>query len=135
MARKTAKTTDTRVQEALEEWQALTEVRYEMAKEAFDYQDEKTQAVVWRIVNRLRIGASGYITVRVNPPGGSSVPVKVDQEYLDYNILYVAMEILKDLAMFDIRVGTYKFPPSQCVTCGAELTKEQPKKKKARRGA
>lgn len=132
MARKSAVQTDPRVKEALEEWKALTEVRYELAKEAFDAQDEPTHALLTRIVNRLRLGASGYITVRVDPPHGASVPVKIDQEYLDYNLLYVATEILKDLAMFDIKVGTYTLPPLMCVNCGAEITHEEKPRRKRR---
>lgn len=134
MGRKTAIQTDSRVKEALEEWKTLTEVRYELAKEAFDAQDEPTQALLMRMVNRLRLGASGYITVRVNPPHGAGVPVKIDQEYLDYNLLYVATEILKDLALFDIKVGTYKLPPTTCVNCGAEITREEKKPRRKRRG-
>jgi hypothetical protein len=125
---------DERVQEAVEEWKSLTEIRYELAKEAFDFQDEKTQALLMRIVNRLRMGATGYITVRINKQSGSTIPVKIEQEYLDFNLLYVATEILKDLAMFDIRIGTYKLPPSLCVNCGAEITLETEKKGRKARG-
>lgn len=129
MRKSGVKANDNRVEEAMAEWRALTEVRYELAREAYDFQDDKTKALIDRIVRRLREGASGYITIRLNPPHGQAVPVKVDQEYLGFNLLYVATEILKDLAMFDIKVGTYKLPPSLCVNCGAELTKEQPKAK------
>lgn len=133
MARKTPVATKARVDEAVEEWKSLTEVRYEMAKEAYDFQDEETRTLLDRMVNRLRIGASGYITVRVNPPASQTVPVKIEQQYLDYNLLYVATEILKDLAMFDIRVGTYTLAPSLCVSCGAEIVSEKPKAKGRRR--
>lgn len=132
MARKTAVQNEANVQEALEEWETVTEVRYEIAKDAYDFQDDKTKKVIDRIVNRLRVGANGYITVRVNPPHGATVPVKINQEYLDYNLLYVATEILKDMAMFDVKVANYKFPPSLCVGCGAEIVKETPKKRKRR---
>lgn len=128
MRKSGVKANDNRVEEAMAEWRALTEVRYELAREAYDFQDDKTKALIDRIVRRLREGASGYITIRLNPPHGQAVPVKVDQEYLGFNLLYVATEILKDLAMFDIKVGTYKLPPSLCVNCGAELTNEKPKK-------
>jgi copper chaperone CopZ len=130
MPRKTAIQNDANVVEALGEWKALTEVRYELAKEAYDFQDDETKALLDRIVNRLRVGASGYITVRVNGKHGSTVPVKIEQQYLDFNLLYVATEILKDLALFDIRVGTYEIPPSHCVLCAAEIVKEQPKKRR-----
>ena len=136
MARKSRSATiakDPPIQAAVDEWKAITEVRYELAKEAYDFQDEKTQALLDRIVNRLRVGASGYITVRVDPKHGGSVPVKIDQDYLDYNLLYVATEILKDLAMFDIKIGTYKLPPTLCVSCGAEIAAEPAPSKGRRR--
>jgi hypothetical protein len=117
---------------AIEEAKTLIEIRHELAQEAYDFQDDATKAVIDRIVSRLRLSAGGYITVHVNPPHGNKVPVKFEQAYLDFNLLYVATEILKDNALFDIRIASYKFPPSQCVTCGVELTKEaKPKKRRA----
>jgi hypothetical protein len=122
MARKTVIQNDERVQEALEEFKILTELRMEMAQDALKAQDEETQKVIWRIAQRLAVGASGYIKVRVNPPHGSFVPVKVDPELVQANTLFVATEILKDLAMFDVRVANYVFPPITCVSCGVEIT-------------
>lgn len=124
MARKTLESIQTPEQmasEALGEWKSVTEMRYELAKDAYDFQDEDTKKVIDRMVDRLRVSASGYIKIALNPPHSGVIPVKIEQEYLDYNILYVATEILKDMALFDIRVASYQFPPSQCVSCGAEL--------------
>lgn len=137
MARKTVIENDSRVQEALEEFKILTELRMEMAQDALKAQDEETQAVIWRIAQRLAYGASGYIKIRVNPPHGGTVPVKIERDMLDANTLFLATEILKDLALFDVRIANYKFPPSFCVSCGAEIeTSEKPQAKKAakRRG-
>ncbi len=130
MARKQAIQNDARVKEAVEEFKVITEVRYEIAKEAFDFQDEGTQKIIDRIVSRLRLGAKAYIDVHVNPPAGSVVAAKIEQKYVDFNLLYIATEILKDSAMIDVRVGTYKFPPSLCVQCGAEIVGEKPKKRR-----
>lgn len=130
MARKQATATKARVDEAVEEFKALTEVRGEIAQEAFDFQDEQTKEVLRRIVNRLRVGATGYITVHVNPPSSATVPVKIDEEYVGFNLLFIATEILKDLALFDIKVANYKFPPSLCTHCGAEITKTKPHKRR-----
>lgn len=116
MSRKTkAPVAKSAVDPLVEEWQTMAEMRGELAQEAYDAQDVATQKLLDKIVNRFRVGASGTITVK-------GVPVTIDKKYLDYNLLYVATEILKDLAVFDIRVGTYVLPSSLCVTCGAELS-------------
>jgi hypothetical protein len=126
VARKTVIENDERVKEALEEFKILTELRYEMAMEAYNAQDEATQGVIDRIKDRLALGASGYIKIRVNPPHGGTVPVRIERDMLDANTLFIATEILKDLAVFDVRIENYQFPPSMCVSCGAEI--ETPKK-------
>lgn len=126
MARKTVIENKERVQEALEEFKILTELRYEMAMEAYNHQDDATKAVIDRIKDRLALGASGYIKIRVNPPHGGTVPVRIERDMLDANTLFLATEILKDLAMFDVRVENYQFPPGICASCGAEI--ETPKR-------
>lgn len=108
------KSANPQVSEALEDWLSLTEIRYELAEEAYKHQDAATQILIDKMVLKLRSGATGRVVI-------DGVSVKVDQVHLDQNLLYVATEILKDLAMFDIRVGTYELPPSQCVGCGAEI--------------
>lgn len=122
MARKAAIQTDDRLREALEEAKAIIEVRHEIAQEAYDFQDESTQKAIDNIVRRLRLAATGTINVRVNPPRGATVPVKIEQQYVDFNLLFIATEIVKDLALCGIRIATYTFPPSFCVACGAEVT-------------
>ena len=131
MARKQAvRQTPDQTEEALAEIRALIEVRYEIAKEAYDMQDEQMRGVIDQMVRRLRLSTTGYVNVHINPPRGSIVQAKLDQKYVDFNLLYVATEILKDLALMDIKIGTYKFPPAMCVTCGAEVTQEKPKKRR-----
>jgi hypothetical protein len=130
--RKSIVNADKQLAEALEDWKLQTEVRYELAKEAYDFQDDDTKEVIDRIVNRLRLGANGFIRVRLSDQ--SSVSVKVEQEYLDFNILYVACEIIRDLALFDVRLAHYAFPPSMCISCGAEITGEALPKKPGKHG-
>jgi hypothetical protein len=134
MPRKTVTGTDKQIREAVEEFQAMCEVRYDIAKAAYDAQDDETKEVLDRIRDRLRLAVTGYITVTINPPHSGAVPVKVEQKYIDFNLMYVATEILKDLALFGIRVASYEFPETHCVTCGAEIamTKPQKKRRKAR---
>jgi hypothetical protein len=132
MARKSAGVASKpQVEEALEEARALAELRGEIALEAFNHQDKDTQEVLERIRDTLRLAATGWVYVRMNPPYGGQVHVKLEQEYVDFNLFYIAVEILKTLALFDTRVATFKFPPSLCVNCGAEL--KTVKRKKVRK--
>jgi hypothetical protein len=113
-------------------FKASTEARYRVARTTFDHQDEATKEVIRRIQDRLSIGASGYVRVW---PGGNkreerSELVNVGVEYLEMNALYVATEILKDLAMLDVRVENFEFPSSYCAECGVKLNQPKRKKKK-----
>lgn len=130
MARKHVVTGEKQIAEAIEEFALMCEVRYEIAKAAFDFQDDETKEVLSRIRDRLRLAVTGYISVQVNPPHSGTVPVKIEPKYIDMNLLYVATEILKDLALFGIRVANYKFPDMHCSNCGVEIAKTRPKKRR-----
>jgi len=120
--------------EAVEEFKMVSEIKYELAKDAYDLQDDETKAVIDRIVDTLRQYASGYITIQLNPPEGAMVPVKIENKYLGYNLLWLAVEIVKDLAFTDIRVANFEFPQSLCAQCGAEIIPEKRSGRKAGRG-
>lgn len=122
MARKTLADIDPRLKSVVEDFEAMSLVKHEMAVDAYELQDKETQAVIDRIVATLRQFATGFITAKV---GGTYVPVPIDNKYLGYNLLYLAVEIVKDLAFLDIRVATFEFPPSLCVKCGAEVIPEK----------
>lgn len=113
----------------VDEFKKRSEIRYRIAKAAYDAQDIKTREVIETIRDQLLIGASG--TIRVFPSGGkTSVAVKVEMEYIEYNTLYIATEILKDLAMLDVKVASYKFPDVYCAECGDKIQKSKKKGKK-----
>jgi len=107
--------------DAVDEYKLTSEVKYELAKAAYDAQDAKTQKVIDRMVETLRTYCTGYVTIQLQPPTGALVPVKISNEYLGFNLLFLAVEIVKDLALLDIRVANFQFPQSQCAMCGAEL--------------
>ena len=121
--------TNLRVQEQVDEYQRRSEIRFEIANTAYRAQDAKTRQVIDQIQNQLLIGATG--TIRVWPDGvrGQSIAVKVEFEYVEFNALYVATEILKDLALMDVQVANYKFPAVYCTDCGERIPKKKPKAK------
>lgn len=117
--RKTLAATPSRLDEAVENWRSLTEIRGIIAQEAFDYQDDLTQEVISRIRDRLREAATGWVSIKL--PGQTVYSFRVEQDYVDFNLLYIATEIAKDLAFFDVKLANYKFPPLMCVRCGSEI--------------
>lgn len=132
MARKSLADIDPDLRRATEEWQSISLVKYEMAKDAYDLQDDKTQKVIDRIVGTLQQYATGHITVKV---GGSYVSVKISNEYLGYNLLYLAVEVVKDLAFVDIRVANFTFPELLCAVCGDPMPEQtNAKGKRSKKG-
>lgn len=86
-----------------EEQQLMAEVRGEIAQEAYDAQDAKTKAAIDAVAHRLAKDAAST------------------DIYTQHNLLFVAVEIVKDLAVTGIRVASYNFPEGQCVSCGGAL--------------
>jgi hypothetical protein len=119
MARKTLKDIDPRLSSIVDDFKMLSEVRQEIAKDAYDAQDEITQRTIDRMVATLQQYATGYITAKV---GRTAVPVAIDNDYIGMNLFYLAVEIVKDLAFMDIRVAEFEFPEQVCANCGIELT-------------
>ena len=115
------------IAEKVEEFQEASERRLEIANESYRAQDEKTRLVIDAIQEYLMQGASGTIRVYV---GSEAFAATVDMEYVEYNTLYVATEILKDLALLDVKIANYTFPKGICTECGAKV---KAKKKKVKR--
>jgi len=119
------------IEKQVELFQRATQARYDLARQAFDAQDEQTQEVIVRIQKMLCVNASGV--VKFHPNGNrreGGIPVTVDMDYIEMNAFYMAMEILKDLAMMDVRVANFKFPESFCAECGVKLNDRGKGKKK-----
>lgn len=100
--------------EAVETFEIEAEVRGELADAAIELQDAPTKKLIERMVKRLQGSNKPSIIV-----SGEVVPVS-ETAFLA-NLRYVATEVLKDLAVFDIRVGTYALPSTLCVSCGVEI--------------
>ncbi len=118
MARKTLADVDPRLTSALEEFKSVSEVKYEMAQDSYKVQDKDTRAAIDRIHGLLQQHATGYITVKV---GKTVVPMKIDNQYLGFNLLFLAVEIVKDLAFNGIQVANFEFPPQFCAGCGTPI--------------
>jgi len=118
----------------LEIFKRATEARYELARGVFDAQPASTQEVIFRIQKMLLVNANGVVKFYPkNDRKQVAIPVTVEMEYVEHNAFYMAIEILKDLAMMDIRVDEFEFPETFCAECGIKLN-DRGKGKKKRRG-
>jgi len=114
-------------QEALDNFKAASEERYERAKKVYDAQDNETKDALDRMIDLL----SGIARKRmwVSQTRGSNVKaiVLLPDQVIRHNMFYMAVEILKDLAQMDVRIASFKFPEGLCLVCSNEI---KPKKKR-----
>jgi len=124
------------VDKQVEIFKRATQARYDLARQTFDAQDEATQDVITRIQKMLCLNANGIVRVWLKgSKRQKSFMVTVEMDYIEMNAFYMAIEILKDLAMMDVRVAKFKFPESFCAECGVKLNDrgKGKKKRKAKR--
>lgn len=99
-----------------------------LAQRAYDAQDAMTQDALDVMVERIIAISRGAVVFSNRK--GDKLAFQIDENDKKMNALYLATEIMKDLAQLDIRLASYKFLPNVCVECGSTTTKA---KKKARR--
>jgi hypothetical protein len=97
--------------DALIAFESVTAVQYETAKEAYDAQDEETQAALDVIVSTLR--------TYVEPVTKMGIPI--DEDVLDQCLLVMAMQTASDMALLDVNIGNYVFPANLCASCGSDV--------------
>lgn len=87
----------------------LIEYRYEVATEAYEAQDEETQTAIKKIIGTLTSHSTG------------AVMQELAQGIIDMALFVLAMDVVKDLALLDIRVANFTFDDRTCVSCGGEV--------------
>jgi hypothetical protein len=53
----------------------------------------------------------------------------IPDETVYHNMFYMAVEIIKDLAVMDIRIANYTHPANLCAMCGTEIKPKKATKK------
>jgi hypothetical protein len=106
-------------QQATDEFASLSAVKYDMALEMLDAQDEATRNVVGRIAKTLE----EYAVNEVQASFGSvkAVTITLDDEQVQQNCVWIAVEIVKDLGFLGVRVANFSFPESICTSCGGPV--------------
>jgi hypothetical protein len=124
---------DEEVARQVEIFKMASEARLELAMRAYKAQDKQTRDALDLIVARLRTLSTGQIRIFPEGKTGRSVVVPIEPATIDSNILFLATEILKDLALMDVKVANYEFPSVYCAECGEKLTPSKRAKAKVRR--
>lgn len=103
------------IEKALEEIKRQIDARYRIAMAVYEAQDSFTKEVLDRVRDRLRIAATGVVQI-------NGKPYKLEQQYIDFNLMFIATEILGDLALNNIQVANFNFHPAFCSECKKEIT-------------
>jgi hypothetical protein len=127
MARKVAPLRfEEKVEREVKIFSEQSRARAQMAERAYNAQDVETREALDSMVDRIVSCSRGLISIRVD---GQKVATSISASAIHDNALYLATEILKDLAILDIRVANYRFPQGVCAECKKEIS---PRKKRVR---
>jgi hypothetical protein len=102
--------------------------RMQYAKAVYDHQNETARDAIDRMQSVLIRQARRYVWVVVgeNSKGKKERELaEIPKDAIWNNALYMAVEILKDLASMDIRVADFHFPTNRCAECGTEIRRKK----------
>jgi hypothetical protein len=112
------------VSDALDEYKKIIDARLRIATSTYEAQDDLTKEVIDRIRDRLRIAATGVVMI-------NGKPFKLDPQWIDFNLLFLACEILNDLYINGIKVANFKPSALYCAECRKEIVGvREPKRRK-----
>lgn len=111
----------------LAEYKKVIDARYRIATSTYKAQDDTTKELIDRIRDRLRIAATGVVMI-------NGRPYKLDAEWIDFNLLFLACEILNDLYINGIKVANFKPNVLYCAECRQKIARVREPKGKRRRG-
>lgn len=119
--------------QAMEDFKIEAKARHDKAHKLYVKQDDDTQDALDRMTALLVRIARRQMWVGVGGKQDRLVMV-IPEETIYHNMVFMAVEILKDLAQMDVRVAGFKFVHNLCAECYAEISpKKQTVKKKVRK--
>lgn len=102
----------------LKNFSAQAQERYDSCIDEIQSQDEDTRDAIFRIAAQVE-----HVTPKRILCGRGSTAVWADlpPEAVRHNSVYAAMEIVKDLGHWDIKVEGFHFAKKACSVCGKGL--------------
>lgn len=101
--------------------------RMEAAKKVYEMQNDATRDAIDRVQSLLIRQSRRSMWVGTKD---DRVSVEIPNYAIWNNALYMAVQIMKDLAFMDIKVVDFKWPVDTCMTCGNEITRTRKKAKR-----
>ena len=94
--------------QAAEEFVTLVDYQHDLAREVYDAQDEETKAAI----DKLKATLAQYNT---------GLSFDIPDKWIGIALFVIAVEVVKDLALLDIRVADFAFTEDSCVKCGGGI--------------
>jgi hypothetical protein len=116
---------------AMDDFTRESKKRYERVHKLFERQDDETQDAIERMTALLCRIARKNMWVSAGSKG-DRVVLTIPEEVIYHNMFYMAVEILKDLAEFDVKVAGFHFPPNLCAECFNPVKPKKAAKKKVK---
>ncbi len=105
----------------LAEFEQRSDELYDLARATYDAQDTDTREAIDRIHDATtRMFRQQAYVARTRT--GERMPIEFSREVHSKLSFYIAVEIVKDLGIMDIRVANFKFTKA-CVVCGKKVKK------------
>jgi hypothetical protein len=102
------------------------DARYTFAKLLFDAQDDATQDVILRLVEKMQhMTGQNYVRIRA---GKNETALPIPYDVQQKNFLWIALKMLVTLAEMDIQVANFTPPPNICAECGTSTTVRKKKR-------
>lgn len=108
-------------EKALTDFKQASLVRFQQAAKVYDAQDPATKDALDRMIDVLIQVARRRMWVAPSRGSEHRAVVQLPEEVIRQNATYMAVEIMKDLALMDVRVEGYKFPDGMCGVCHRPL--------------
>lgn len=92
--------------------------RMQYAKQVYDFQNAAGRDAIDRMQSVLiRLSRKSFWIGK----GRERILAEIPKDAIWNNALYMAVEMMKDLAYMDIRVADFTWPPDLCMECGKPL--------------
>lgn len=112
-------------EKALQDFKDASEDRYKRAMVVYNEQDSETKDALDRMIDLLSGIARRRIWVAPSRGSEHRAVVLIPDHVVRQNMVYMAVEVLKDLAQMDVRVANFSFPKTLCIVCNNPVKKRK----------
>ena len=115
-------------EKAMIQFSAESKARFESVQRLISYQDMDTRDAIERMTNLLVRLARRRMWFGVGNRDDRIV-LDIPEQTVEWNMTYMAVEILKDLGQMDVQIEAFDFNPGLCCECQVPVKPSKSKKK------